>query len=402
MRTAGHQDVPYGVGAGKGAPQTACVGALYEAVEHALSGPESLVTADVAVHRASDIATPSWEGDRALELVRGTEGMLACLNYRTVDDHEPAALPIALWAPWYVAESRELTDARTGIGDDASYRLLRAYSCNTGCAIGASSAEATLHAINEWVERDALSLFQLVSIHDEGQLPPLIDRGLLPSDVVAMLEGAEAALGQRVHLLDLTTDVGIPVVMAYLADRRMIPGKGYGMGASLRAATAVERAVSEVVQGELLAAVVTEQVSAISPRVAGDAHTPGLRPTYEDVIQEHDTAERIRSRLAPYPRLLASAQLDMAPRVLDSVPRGCPIDIASPDATVPEQERLAAARVRAVGSRVFRATLAALPAGTTLVQVQCPGLERFHQITNGHLALPGERGRRARMRRSVR
>lgn len=400
LHAADGRDVPYGVGAGKGAPRTACVGALYEAVEHALSGPAALGTTDLVLHRARDIATSAWEGDRALELAREIDGQMACLTYHAVSDDGLELLPIALWAPWFVADSTELVDARVAIGDSASYGPLRAYSSNTGCAIGASAAEATLHAVNEWVERDALSLFQLVSIHDEGALPPVLDQSLLSEAERLMLEGAEDALGQRLYLLDLTTDIGIPVVMAYLADRGALRGKGYGMGASLRAATAVERAVTEVVQGELLAAVVEEQVSTRS--AATTAVRQSLTPTYEQVVQEHATAARIRERLAPHPRLLACAHLDIAARVLKAVPTRCPTDVAPADATVSEQVRLAAALVHASGSRVLWTTLAALPAGTTLVQVQCPGLERFHQITNGHLALPGARGRRARERRSVR
>lgn len=397
LHAAGGSDVPYGIGAGKGGSRVAYVGAVFEAIEHALSGPTLLGALPIVPRAVPDIESAAWNGDRALDLVRDGDGLLGCLLYDEMDGGPEQHLPLALWSPWYVSTAPAMAQRRSHLGDNYNYASLRGYSNNTGCAIGATRDEALLHGLNEWVERDALSLFLLVSVYDGGPMPPVIDPSRLPSATASLLAAVESRFGQRVHLLDLTSDIGVPVVMAYLVESPGLVGPRYGMGASLSVPTALERAITELVQGELLAQVVTQR-DAEADHAGKNSRADALQPSYERVIAEHDIAPAVRARLAPHPRLLACAQLAISDRLDTAHVTAGPLDCVTEGTSVAQQRQIAVERISSVGCRVLATTLASLPHGTTVVQVQCPGLERFHLITKGHLALPGARGRRARQR----
>lgn len=392
LHDASGKDVPYGIGAGKGYASVAYVGALFEAIEHAFSGPILLDTLPIEVRLPGKIMSQDWDGDRVLAEISALGAPLGCLRYEALDGGPERYLPVGLWAPWYISTSAEMTRHRQDLGDSCDYTAVRSYSSNTGCAIGATQDEALLHALNEWVERDAMSIFLLSTVYDGGAMPPLLDREGLPPSTEVLLESAEDRFGQPVYLFDLTTDIGIPVVLAYLADADLRIGPGYGMGASLSGLTAIERAITELVQGDMLALVVAQHASGEELSSSGD----DMSPTYEDVIAEHDIDRAVRSRLGPHPRLLACAQLSFSTRLDGALIGEVPPDCAPPEAAVGDQLRIAIDRVVAAGHRVMATTLKRLPGGTVVVQVQCPGLERFHLITKGHLALPGARGGRAR------
>ncbi|GAA4941679.1 hypothetical protein GCM10023224_24720 [Streptomonospora halophila] len=403
LRYADGTEVPYGLGSGKGPLEPARTGARFEALEHALSGPVALDGLAVRCRPAAELAEGPFRADRALGgLAEQPEARLACLDYEPLDGGAPFAAPLCLWAPWYPVPTGGMARRRAALGDTAEYRPLVAYTVNTGCAIGATRDEALLHALNEWAERDAFSLFLLCSVYDRGPMPGRIDPATLPAPLADLLRRARDLVGSEVALLDLTTDLGVPVVMAYAPEPAGASARYYAMGASLSGRIACERALTEFVQGELLARVVDEHTAreGDSPgsRAAGDGAGDGEYPTFDEVVAEHDTAAAVSRRLSGHPRLLACAQLDFAERITECPP------VATPEETVPAgtgvaaQRAEAVARMAAAGHRVGYHVLRRLELGTTLVQVQCPGLERFHQVTNGHVALPGARGRAHRRR----
>ncbi|GAB3456012.1 hypothetical protein GCM10027570_37200 [Streptomonospora sediminis] len=394
LRSAGGAEIPYGLGSGKGPLAAARVGAHFEALEHALSGPVALDGLAAECRTAAELCAGPFAADRAVSGLAGQpDSRVACLDYEPLDGGAPFPGPLYLWAPWYPVATAAMARRRTALGDTAAYRPLVAYTVNTGCAIGATADEALLHALNEWAERDAFSLFLLCSVYDRGPMPARIDPASLPGPLAGLLARARDLVGADVALLDVTTDLGIPVVLAYSPELGGVSARYYAMGASLSGRTAVERALTEFVQGELLARVVAEHTAGAT---GGRGQQQGEHPSFDEVVAEHDTAAAIGVRLSGHPRLLACARLDFAERVGECAAAGPPPDAVPAGTGVAAQRAAAVERIAAAGHRVGFHTLRRLPEGTTLVQVQCPGLERFHQVTNGHVALPGARGRARR------
>ncbi|OOC55757.1 MULTISPECIES: YcaO-like family protein [Nocardiopsis] len=382
-------EVPYGLGAGKGPGAPARVGAQFEALEHAFTGPTVLESLPLRLVDAADLARGPFAADRAVRDVAAQDGArVACVRHAALDGGPPVDVPVFLWAPWYPLPAGEAAEVRRAVGDTADYGTAMSYSVNSGCAIGATRDEALLHALNEWVERDAFSLFLLGCVYDGGPMPARVPREALPDLPRAHLDRARDLVGGPVVLLDLTTDLGVPVVMAYAPERSgRSPDHRYGLGASLSGELAVERAVTEFVQGELLARVVAEQ----------SASTERTGP-FAQLVADHDVATGVGSRFAGHPRLLACAMLDFADRLGEAAPAALPPETVPPGTGVALQRAAVVERLSGAGHRVAAHPLRTLEHGTTVVQVQCPGLERFHLVTKGLLALPGERGRRLRKR----
>lgn len=388
-------EVPYGLGAGKGLGLPARVGARFEAVEHAFTGPKALESLPVRVIDASTLRQGPFASDRAVRDIAEQDGArVACVRHRSIDGGPDLDVPVYLWAPWYTSPTPEGVGVRRGLGDTSDYRSASAYSVSSGCAIGATEDEALLHALNEWVERDAFSLFLLRSIYDRGPMPSQVSRADLPGTLRAHWDRAEELVGGTVTLLDLTSDLSVPVVLAY---SHAPSGSGpsakhrYGLGASLWGTLAAERALTEFVQDELLSRVVAEQ-SASDERSG----------PFAQLMADHDIEADVYARLRAHPRLLSCALLDFAGRIGESPQGPLPVETLARGASVFDQRATVVERIAAAGHRVVAHPLQVLEHGTTVVQVQCPGLERFHLITEGHVALPGVRGRRERARASVR
>ncbi|KOX09951.1 YcaO-like family protein [Nocardiopsis sp. NRRL B-16309] len=399
---AGGAEIPYGLGAGKGPGAPARVGARFEAVEHAFTGPTVLESLPVRLVDAPALAEGPFAADRAVrDIARQDGARVACVRYEALDGGPGFDVPVYLWAPWYPPPTPEADAVRRGLGDTADYRSALAYSVNSGCAIGATGDEALLHALNEWVERDAFSLFLLRSVYDRGPMPARVSRDGLTPTLRAHLDRAEELVQGPVTLLDLTTDLGVPTVMAY-GHRPFGAGAGtsagsgagsgagpkhrYGLGASLWGTLAAERAITEFVQDELLSRMVSEQVA------SDDRSEP-----YAELVADHDIEADVRARLRGHPRLLACAMLDFAARLPESPEGPLPPETVAKGTPVSDQHAAVVDRITAAGHRVAAHRLQVLAHGTTVVQVQCPGLERFHLVTQGHVALPGARGRGARV-----
>ncbi len=115
---------------------------------------------------------------------------------------------------------------------------------STGCAVGGSRQEATEAALWECIERDALALWW------HGGLParalPIEEIDRLQPRLYWWLEGRDRVT----RFLDLTTDIGLPVVAAVSSDRN---GRQVALGSAARPerAAATLAAVTEMVQTEV-------------------------------------------------------------------------------------------------------------------------------------------------------
>src|SRR3954471_18057134 len=139
-------------GMGKGRNDEARTGAVFEAVEHYLTGPELFDPSAVELAGCARLtAGPLGREACSLLLARTPDRRLACHRYRPLGAGPSTLVPLFLSAPWY-PESGVL---RERVSDGYDYGEAMQYSCNSGSAIGVTPAEASLHAVNEAIERDA-------------------------------------------------------------------------------------------------------------------------------------------------------------------------------------------------------------------------------------------------------
>jgi ribosomal protein S12 methylthiotransferase accessory factor len=141
-----------------------------------------------------------------------------------------------------------------------------------GLAAGDSVAEAALTGICEVVARDSAALFW-----HSLTAPPILDSATLPPPLRDLLGRFEIG-GDRVTLLDVTTDNRVPSYVAALSSERPeAPSLVFGLAADLDPAAAVRGALLD------LAAARREAVSAMFDRAA-----PSPTNDWEDVIEPAD------------------------------------------------------------------------------------------------------------------
>ncbi|CCH32677.1 TOMM precursor leader peptide-binding protein [Actinosynnema sp. NPDC047251] len=120
-----------------------------------------------------------------------------------------------------------------------------AYEISNGCAIGSNPTEAALHGLFEIAERDAFLLTWYCRVRPvEVELDPVRDTALR-----LMVERIERLSGYRIHLFDITTDLGVPAVWVLAVDEHDRPGQPKALcaaGAHLDLGTAFEGALLEL------------------------------------------------------------------------------------------------------------------------------------------------------------
>lgn len=118
---------------------------------------------------------------------------------------------------------------------------------SSGCAAGVTREDATLRALLELIERDAVALWWRGGRRGR----PVAPDSEATSGAAELLAQARQGHAHRIsRLLDITTDVGIPVVAAISTDP---DGYGFavGFGARLTLADAARAAIFELCQVEL-------------------------------------------------------------------------------------------------------------------------------------------------------
>jgi len=343
-------------GAGKGDAHQARVGALYEALEHYLS--EHSTTVDVHFVNSKYFAdTPMLADDDLLSLIsQQTQAVTACRRYTDLQRQTAFYYPITLCHPGYQAPAPDTTD----------YRTLRRYASNSGTAIGASHDEALLHAINECIERDALSLFLLDQFYYENRSPlRRVERSPDEGALEQLWSAAEAEVGGEIVVLDISNEFLPRTFLAFSTIACEHP-KIFGSGCSLDARHAASRALTELVQ----------------------LHHATTQAQTRD---ELDNAQR---HLKLFPRLRRCLQCNVQP-LLDLCPQSR-LRLSEPAVELPlaEQITLLADDLHDKGLTVGVAQLHRTDLGTTLVNVVIPGLEHFFVVSSGNVVTAHSRGRR--------
>ncbi|WP_285706804.1 YcaO-like family protein [Microtetraspora sp. NBRC 16547] len=356
---------PMALGTGKGRREEARVGALFEALEHYLTGPAVFDPATVELVEAAEITAGPLRDEASMVLLARTPAeRVACLRYRPLGGGPGTPVPLFLSAPWYV--ETHAGRLREQAGDACDYANLMRYSCNSGSAIGVTADEALLHALNETIERDALSLLLLRAFLGAADFrPAVIDPATLPTELERVHAATEQLIGSPVYLLDIVSDVGVPTTLAYAAPTLSRPHRR-GVGTSLSPAYAAWRALTELLQSTLAETL-----------------------PWSDATHRGELAG-----LAGYPELYACGRFDL----IDHLRSARTVPFIS-DGWVPEHPRRQLRELSALltvhGYTPYWRTVATVTEEITAVHVIVPGLERFMLITDGNLVLPGPRGQAA-------
>jgi ribosomal protein S12 methylthiotransferase accessory factor len=126
------------------------------------------------------------------------------------------------------------------------------FMLGTGCAAGPSFEAAALHGLLELIERDAASLWWRGGRRGHA-VAPESEAGQHAAELLAHIR--QGMQNRASWLLDITTDVGVPCVVAVSAT---LDGFGFscGVAARLTMSMAAQSAIFEMCQSELAHAVV--------------------------------------------------------------------------------------------------------------------------------------------------
>ncbi|WP_445678464.1 YcaO-like family protein [Radicibacter daui] len=124
---------------------------------------------------------------------------------------------------------------------------------SNGLASGNSREEALAHGLYELVERDALTLWELAD--EKNQRATRLDPASATDPVAAGLVRQVNEAGLLLGLWDLTSDIGLPVILARLLEPEPPPYHGFrpafGVGCHPDRDVALVRAVTEAAQSRL-------------------------------------------------------------------------------------------------------------------------------------------------------
>ncbi|MEV7601806.1 TOMM precursor leader peptide-binding protein [Kitasatospora sp. NPDC089797] len=165
--------------------------------------------------------------------------------HQVADVFDPDA--VLDWSPvWSLTRGRQLLFPTAllyyDVPDRPGRRMVRADS--NGCAAGGTLEDAALQGLLELVERDAVALWWYNRTRQ-----PAVDLDATADPWTAQVRQAHAELGREVWALDLTSDLGVPVVAAL--SRRTDRAREdivFGFGAHLDPAIALSRALTEMNQ----------------------------------------------------------------------------------------------------------------------------------------------------------
>lgn len=357
-------------GFGKGPGDSARAGAVFESLEHHVSGPQGVLPETVELRSSHEVAAGALRDDPGVAVLADTpDDLLACRAYRNLADGRTTSVPVYLSCPDYLLDDNE--GLREALGDDYDYTTVERYATNSGCAAGSTEAEAVVHALNEAIERDAWSMLLLRTfLAPDSPAPMVIGRNSLPPELAELAGYAEQRVGKPITLIEMTTDIGVPSVMAYSTPESGAPAHRFGCGASLSRYHAVTRALNEILQ-----CVATDEAFG---------------------VPEMPLPERLRE----HPPFFACGVMDFS----EALTRAHTVDFvgtAAPDDPEHHLRQLIGVLTER-GYHPWVRDMFRAENGVAVVSVIVTGLEKFMVVTSGNLVVPGPRGRAAiRMRETV-
>ena len=138
---------------------------------------------------------------------------------------------------------------------DPAIEIANICQSTNGLASGNTPDEALFHALCELIERDATSLWSVLS--PLARLGTAIDPLASGDPMVAALAARITAAGFTLRLFDQTTDIGVPVIMAVIGGAESRGSRHFeitaGYGCHPVAARAAIRAITEAAQTRVTA-----------------------------------------------------------------------------------------------------------------------------------------------------
>lgn len=262
---------------------------------------------------------------------------------RLVVEAAPDALHAGEAGPWVAVTS--LVDGRTALAP--AHRVFGRFAertgsparpgCDsTGTAAGRSPEAARLAALLEAIERDATAIWWTCGAARPAVRPP--------ADLAAAIAGHGRALDRHVALLDLTTDLAVPVVACVTTDPDgALPA--LGVAAALDRDEACRSAFREAMVSELALAALHRRIEETGEPTGAD----------RDLADWYDRVDR-----ASAPWIAPAAPAPIGPPPASAV--------ASLDDLV--------ARLRAAGHEPFCFDLTRAAYGVPVARVLVPGLAR--------------------------
>lgn len=237
-------------------------------------------------------------------------------------------------------------------GGSACAEAYLRYSSGLGTAAGETPEGAILHGLLELIEHDAISLAYLGWFVDGSAPVRAVSPSAMPDDVAAAASAITNASGRPIHLIDITTDLGVPVFLAILEHPSGdIPVYGSAAGCSGREAAI--RALGEV-----------EQMWALL----------GHAPEIERSLERWPVLERCR-RLD-----IAAIRREIVTPAFERQSKDDDLDAVT-------------AALDNAGLRSFHRSLGDPASEIAVVSCLVPGLERFSLVRSGSPVVPTGRGR---------
>ncbi len=348
-------------GCGKGIGREAIVGALYEAIEHYHTEFKRVIIPIQSIKIKDIIKNDILLKDKAINLLAENfnEKEINCRKYTCSITGETIFYPVFLTFPSSISELMKLDNALD------CYAGLFRYSTNSGTAIGGNFKEAIIHAINEIIERDALSIFLIKTFLSEQCSPiNLINQETLPESEKYLLKNYQDILNDKILLIDCTSDLKVPTICAALAKKqRGVQPSGFGT--SLSKSHALKRALSELLQVIHM----------------NDEETISL----ENNPPELDKIEKLKN----------CAFFNIHDHIKDGYSESKKWDEVSSFSLSPNLDDYFLLLIKTINEKGYSAFFTknlVTDNGIEVVNVIIPGLEKFNIIMSGNIVLPSNRG----------
>lgn len=342
---------------GKGLGLESLTSGLYELLEHIVYSNQSVLYSCSSSLRI--------KGDAILNLSNSASKNTDYTFY-SMSDNAIASLP-----PEYCGGKS------TGEFSSIDENLIRCYYTNNGWAAGASIQEATLHALNELIERDATSNILLSNIFDNVCVEFLIPNCELLKEIK---QAIESATGNKVYIVSIPALSGSVVLsICYKTDREEIPT--FGCGASQFLGYATYRSLLELWQ-ELCA--------------DKDYSNP----------EERDRSKRLNHLVHSYPNIKKALFLEKIRQDSGKFSQKLVSYDIRDTLSIPNIEiqinnivnDLHKYGIDIWKRDAFHYERKSMKCNPSVVQIVAPGLERFHVIRHG---FPAELIGRLRKRKSI-
>lgn len=338
------------VGNGKGLGMQSVASALFEALEHYFSHPNIFMKnrEKIQIEVRELCQQQNLNQDYVLSQMNKDYPKLIvqCAKYKTIDKepkNNTLYYPLFLTDPEFEEESTK----------NLKYRW---YSTNNGTASGVTFNEAFLHAINEIVERDAISL-HLIDTFFKNSKVEIVKIDSLPDNLKELHLKAEKIVGGPILLIDITSDFLIPTFLAVNKNEAVILPY-VGSGTSYLHEYALERAILELIQCY---------------------HLHDIELENEDLLKYNSFKK--------YPKLQRIYKLEYLEEKFSYIEFRGGKNIISIEAQINHIKN----QIKKAGFEIYYSVLAEFDSFVCL-QVLIPGLEKFHLIRSGIPVRLSERG----------